>query len=344
MVLSLHVIFSPEGEILSRMNFTFPEEGGSIGSDPNSTIVLSGNTYKVLPVHVIILKEKNNYYIKNMSQSGVSVNCSTVLINNNKLLKDGDMIDIGGYRLLVSCFLSRNNKPFLDESDKGVFNINDGRDLKKSGLHNNRTDLDLFDDPFTDFDEPELNRVKTPHPPNNTSIKDSRYSHSHETEYISRDFKSNNVLSSSIAIDDALEPDPFISSSQQGKLEAIHCVDSEVGSAYISQHFPVEQNDICHEPRAVMSMEHYNQVNHSSHNTVVALTEMELMRVKIEGAMQRFLEELSPEYLESMFKDCHIGWRKLKKKDLWELYSSHFFRMMNSNEFQRKFWAYFCDE
>lgn len=347
MVLSLHVVFSPKGETLSRLNFTLPEEGGSIGSDPTSTIVLPDGTFKVIPIHAVIKKERDKYFIRDMSQSGIYINGSEKKLGyyNESLLNDGDTLDLAGYRLLISCFSSKDNNTFsnspVSQKNNKNSDFHHGNSLHFS---NNISALDLYDDPFSDFEESRLNQE-------NVSTLASQYDdnhqhadHSREFDYINREVEREKIMPASLVVGDTAEPDPFMGSIEEVPLQSVHSLDKKIEPVYSPQTFPVKRNEVADGRGTLMPMHQVIQEECRTHCSVMELTEIDMMKVKIEGAMQRFLEELSPEYLESMFNDCHIGWRKLKTKDLWGLYSSHFFRMMNSNEFQRKFWAYFCDQ
>ncbi|WP_298771901.1 FHA domain-containing protein [uncultured Shewanella sp.] len=347
MVLSLHVIFSPKGETLTRLNFTLPEEGGSIGSDSTSTIVLSDSTFNVIPIHAVIKKERDKYFITDMSQSGIYINGSEKKLgyHNELLLSDGDTLDIAGYRLLVSCFSSKesssfSNAPVLTNSNRNI----EANNKHSSLFSSNTSALDLYDDPFTDFDESNFNHESAPFVASQQSEEHQYADQRREFDFIKREIKINNSITSSFVASGSAEPDPFMGAVDQTPHHTVHSLDKKIEPVYSSQTYPLKTNEVCDGHGTLMPLHQDIQERSHSHCAVMELTDIDVMKVKIEGAMQRFLEELSPEYLESMFNDCHIGWRKLKKKDLWGLYSSHFFRMMNSNEFQRKFWAYFCDQ
>lgn len=347
MVLSLHVIFSPKGEILTRLNFTLPEEGGSIGSDPTNTIVLPDSSFKLIPMHAVIKKERDKYFIKDMSQSGIYINGSEKKLGyyNELLLNDGDTLDIAGYRLLVSCFSSKDNISFRNSAAVESSNINtDINHIDSSLLSNNSSALDLYDDPFANFDDSSFDKDNVLNIASQYTERHQHTHHSHEVDYINEEITKECMIPSSLAAGDTKEPDPFTGLIEEAPFQTLQSIDNIIEPVYSPQPFPVKRNEVADGRGTLMPMHQVLQEEYHTHCSVMEITEIEMMKVKIEGAMQRFLEELSPEYLESMFNDCHIGWRKLKEKDLWGLYSAHFFRMMNSNEFQRKFWAYFCDQ
>ncbi|WP_299002084.1 FHA domain-containing protein [uncultured Shewanella sp.] len=346
MVLSLHVIFSPKGETLTRLNFTLPEEGGSIGSDPNNTIVLPDSSFKVIPMHAVIKKERDKYFIKDMSQSGIYINGSEKKLGyyNELLLNDGDTLDIAGYRLLISCFSSKKNISF--SQDAATENSNMNMDIKHIDPFpsNNALGLDVYDDPFESFDESNLNKDNPLNTVGQYAQMRQDPHHIHEVAYNNKESEKKCMTQSAFVAVDTKELDPFTGLIEEAPLQTVQSLSNRIEPVYSPQTFPVERPEVVNGRGTLMPMHQVLQTECRSHSSVMEIADIEVMKAKIEGAMQRFLDELSPEYLEAMFNDCHIGWRKLKEKDLWGLYRAHFFRMMNSNEFQRKFWAYFCDQ
>lgn len=63
----------------------------------------------------------------------------------------------------------------------------------------------------------------------------------------------------------------------------------------------------------------------------------------LQRTLDRFLEELSPAYLEEMFGDYTGGWGS-KEKKYWRLYRKQFERKRERKEFQHRFTALFVEE
>ncbi|MGB1237012.1 MAG: FHA domain-containing protein [Pseudomonadales bacterium] len=63
----------------------------------------------------------------------------------------------------------------------------------------------------------------------------------------------------------------------------------------------------------------------------------------IQSSMDKFIEELSPEYLEDMFNSYISGWGSRDKK-YWQLYKKQFQRKMARREFHRQFSSIFMEE
>ena len=112
MPLSIRIISSPDQETISEWNKQFPEEGGDIGRSFGSTWQLNDASRELSNTHAIISKSAAGYHILDNSSNGVFVNGSTKpLGKGNKVpLNDGDVLDMGRFRLLVSCFITSQTK------------------------------------------------------------------------------------------------------------------------------------------------------------------------------------------------------------------------------------------
>ena len=107
MPISIRIISSPDGESISEWNKLLPEEGGSIGRAFGASIQLSDAIREVSASHAIIKKTSRGYQIIDDSTNGLFINGSDkpLGLSNQTALNDGDILDIGRYRLLVSCFV-----------------------------------------------------------------------------------------------------------------------------------------------------------------------------------------------------------------------------------------------
>ncbi|NAW57730.1 MULTISPECIES: type VI secretion system-associated FHA domain protein [unclassified Vibrio] len=107
MPLSIRIISSPDGESIAQWNQAFPEEGGEIGRAFGATLQLSDASREVSGTHAIIRKTSRGYQIADNSTNGLFINGSDEPLGkgNQSTLSDGDVLDIGRYRLLVSCFI-----------------------------------------------------------------------------------------------------------------------------------------------------------------------------------------------------------------------------------------------
>ncbi|ELA9196627.1 FHA domain-containing protein [Vibrio sp. Vb2110] len=107
MPLSIRIISSPDGESIAQWNQAFPEEGGEIGRTFGAIMQLSDASREVSGTHAIIRKTSRGYQVVDNSTNGLFINGSDEPLGkgNQSTLSDGDVLDIGRYRLLVSCFI-----------------------------------------------------------------------------------------------------------------------------------------------------------------------------------------------------------------------------------------------
>ncbi|SBS61419.1 type VI secretion system-associated FHA domain protein [Vibrio atlanticus] len=107
MPLSIRIISSPDGESIAEWNQAFPEDGGDIGRAFGNTLQLSDASREISGTHAIIRKNSRGYQIADNSTNGLFINGSDKPLGNGNqsTLSDGDVLDIGRYRLLVSCFV-----------------------------------------------------------------------------------------------------------------------------------------------------------------------------------------------------------------------------------------------
>jgi len=107
MPLSIRIISSPDGESISEWNKSFPDDGGEIGRAFGATMQLSDARREVSSSHALIKKTSRGYQVQDKSTNGLYINGSDTPLGkgNQSTLSDGDVLDVGRYRLLVSCFI-----------------------------------------------------------------------------------------------------------------------------------------------------------------------------------------------------------------------------------------------
>ncbi len=108
--LELVVVQTPAGVPLKREYVAFPEkEGGdqlSIGRDPGSDLLLSDPHRFVSGAHAMVVRESGQFYLRDISTNGVYLNGSEkpVGLNQQVLLADGDLIEIGEFQVRVDLY------------------------------------------------------------------------------------------------------------------------------------------------------------------------------------------------------------------------------------------------
>ena len=177
MPISIRIISSPDGESISEWNKTLPEEGGSIGRAFGASIQLSDAIREVSASHAIIKKTSRGYQIIDDSTNGLFINGSDkpLGLGNQTALSDGDILDIGRYRLLVSCFVPEQaqTQDFSTLSEgpslgSDPFNISEVEPSFSSNLTHAEPELDfsfsdrniIDDDPFSIEDIKEVQEHK----------------------------------------------------------------------------------------------------------------------------------------------------------------------------------------
>ncbi len=117
MPLSIRIISSPDGESISEWNKSFPDEGGEIGRAFGATLQLSDARREVSSSHALIKKSSRGYQVLDNSTNGLYINGSDTPLGkgNQSTLSDGDVLDVGRYRLLVSCFIPELARAKNDE-------------------------------------------------------------------------------------------------------------------------------------------------------------------------------------------------------------------------------------
>ncbi|MFA0125637.1 FHA domain-containing protein, partial [Vibrio sp. 10N.261.48.A2] len=112
MPLSIRIISSPDGESIAQWNQAFPEDGGDIGRAFGATLQLNDVSREISSTHAMIRKTSRGYQIMDNSTNGLYINGSDAPLGNGNqsTLSDGDVLDIGRHRLLVSCFFPESAK------------------------------------------------------------------------------------------------------------------------------------------------------------------------------------------------------------------------------------------
>jgi predicted component of type VI protein secretion system len=125
MTLSIRIISSPPGETVSEWNTFFPEEGGSIGRGFSVNLRLNDAKREISSLHAIISKTSRGYQVTDNSTNGLFINgvVKSLGKGNSTTLNDGDILGIGGYRLLTSCFLPMQVRvqPVIDGQTQSLF-------------------------------------------------------------------------------------------------------------------------------------------------------------------------------------------------------------------------------
>jgi predicted component of type VI protein secretion system len=330
MPLSVRIISSPDGESITEWNKPFPEDGGDIGRVLGVTMQLSDSTCEVSSKHAIINKSARGYQVMDTSTNGVFINGATTALGkgNQSTLNDGDVLDIGRYRLLVSCFLPEKAK---------AQNINT-QDMS-NGL--------LGDDPFGSVRDPvevELNQpVATPEPTLSARREEVVENDPFESDVVNSRSERQELNLSFIAIDD----DPLAESDIQSAFPA-HTSTMGSDDLISSSHSAETLSSFSSHPaqnQAEVTGQFFNH-NHSfalSQHRVLEGCFQQQTEKALEMALNRLLSDIAPQGLESMFDDLMTPRFWQSKPKYWDMYKRYFNRQIDNRDWQIKFHAYFQD-
>lgn len=98
--LTLYITKSPE-EYTGGKQIEMPENGGSVGRNPNNTLSLIDHNRFISSSHCLISVYGDTYYLSDVSTNGMLINGNKLLKNQPISLHDGDTIMLGRYELSV---------------------------------------------------------------------------------------------------------------------------------------------------------------------------------------------------------------------------------------------------
>ncbi len=102
MTISIQLTQIPQNENVVTRIVNLPINGGSIGRSFQSTVQLPDQTQQISRIHGDISQTDEGYLLTDKSQNGIQINSKKLPSGASRLLKDGDILSIGGYTLLIS--------------------------------------------------------------------------------------------------------------------------------------------------------------------------------------------------------------------------------------------------
>ncbi|WP_064609342.1 type VI secretion system-associated FHA domain protein [Photobacterium sp. J15] len=306
MPLSIRIISSPEGESISEWNKSFPEDGGDIGRAFGAAMQLSDARREVSGTHAIIRKTSRGYQVMDNSTNGLFINGSASPLGkgNQSTLNDGDVLDIGKYRLLVSCFIPEQAK---------------AQDFSAAGQGNSVFGDDPFSNEAEAFPEPQV-----------VQAEESAFTFAAATHEVVADdpFLAEEVEKRTERREfdlsfSAFDDDPLADAELQVNLPT-HMSESQSKPELQSQSNMGAQ-------MGLTEFRHHEQ------------RMQEQMDKALEMALNRLLADISPEATESMFDYLTTPGFWSRKPKYWDMYKRHFNRQVESRDWHIKFHAYFHD-
>lgn len=321
MPLSIRIISSPDGEPIAIWNQTFPEEGGEIGRSFGAAMQLNDSKHEVSGTHAIIRKTSSGYQIEDNSTNGLFLNGAFSALGKGgmALLNDGDVLDVGRYRLLISCFIPEqaraqiveknerradfNDDPFQIEMRKAVDPSDFQQKIRDNEMYvsiaKNEGDL-VLDDPFL-MDEIEQKQIQTEFM--------MEFQRGDQEEPFS-DAEYNASFSTMVA--------------NAGNFE------EEKSYQYLMTEFK----------KSSFSIE--DQIEKAVDKALDKSLDKSL-DMALNMALTRFLADISPAAIEEMFNELSLPKRWFRKPKYWEMYTRYFARQTDSCEWKLKFNSYVHD-
>ncbi|MEM7887718.1 FHA domain-containing protein [Morganella morganii] len=112
MSLTIRIVSAPEHSN-TLPQYCFDGRDGTIGRDAQADIVLDDPHARIEDTHAVFRCTTAGYILTDTSRDGVFINNRQDALGHGTdyLLQDGDMLGIGAFRLLVSCFSPLNRAP-----------------------------------------------------------------------------------------------------------------------------------------------------------------------------------------------------------------------------------------
>ncbi|CAA0114061.1 Uncharacterised protein [BD1-7 clade bacterium] len=311
MPLSFKIIASPEGETITDWILKLPDDGGTIGRSYVASIQLSDQTRKISGIHAVINRSARGYRIQDQSTNGLFINGARKPLGEGMqtTLNDGDIVDIGGYRLMCSCFIpaqAQSKDPVLETQKNDPFRtrITANSDAASEPPPNTNTLPPIFATPDPVTIEPDPFTGQNPeHMPQRHSDKPLI------------------DLSDNIGFDD----DPF-SDAFRMRIPA----HSEAPSAGEEFAAPVSTPNLNQAPATTDVAALLNWQN----------KQQRLYEQAADMAINRLLKDLDPEALEDLFS--HLSEKSwFSKPNYWDSYKKFFRRQLENEDWSVKFRAYF---
>lgn len=330
MPLSLRIISSPDGEPVSEWTKVFPEEGGNIGRSYGSTMQLSDASRAISGTHVIINRGSRGYQVMDVSTNGLFINGNHQALgkNNSASLNDGDVLDLGHYRLMASCFVpekamlksSVSTESSLGEWGDDPFGNEDAMSLKKGLSTQNNSHVNLSFSAFSEPTTPDLIVPQSIMPKAVVADSVERDPFIENQSAVTPTLEPEHINQFN---DESFDDDPFISD----KTEQLNTV--SISNYMRSSMRPSEvATPTGIDPQQIIALQADQQ---------------DIMIQAVEMAFGRLMEDIAPTNLEAMFKDLIQPSIFSRKPDYWEMYKRYFQRQHDNQDWQLKFKAYFSE-
>ncbi|OAN17831.1 hypothetical protein A3K86_02620 [Photobacterium jeanii] len=337
MPLSLRIISSPDGEPVTAWAHNFPDEGGTIGRAFGSTMQLSDASREISGTHALISRSNRGYQIMDVSTNGLFINSGHEPLgrNNQSTLSDGDVLNLGKYRLMVSCFVPEQAsakttqavaEPILNGWEDDPF----GSDLPSVTTHLERDESEFVHD---EQDREQSASTLSFNAMLQDNVIEDPFLAKEPEVVIDQQPQTANVFQ-----DDGFDDDPFAEETTSQLVSFSHQVPSQLSAAPTMNDAQQSHHTASHHSAGAST-----QVLDPQQLLAFQAKQQELMMQAAEMALERLLQDVSPASLEGLFDDLAPKSFWGRKADYWEMYQRYYARQQDNNEWLMKFKAYFAE-
>ncbi len=316
MSINIQLVEIPENEQVASRQLVLPSEGGTIGRAYDCSIQLPDFSKTLSRVHAQISLDSNGrYQVVNKSANGLVVNGVILGRGQYQSINDGDVWKLGAYVMLIT-----NMEALVNERENSELDIGSAIDDMPSG--DPLFSLDDLD--FSDLRSTGSQRIQMRGETVEGVVEERESSQQKEdkTTLFHAESLLDEVQIGHDPFEETLEMQDANNSFNQGlTVES----DSSTELGLLRQNLT--------QITQLMSQQSQNNNLHN-YDTIVEC---------VNSSMDKFIEELSPEFLEEMFKESISGWGS-KDKKYWRLYKKQFKRKLERRDFHRQFTSIFLEQ
>lgn len=336
MELKLEFIQIPDGEVIAASRLDVPASGLTLGRSASCGAHLPDRQRLVSASHARIYSEQAQWFIEDTSTNGVFINQNGQPLGrgNRFMLSDGDVVQCGGYRLLVNLFN-------MTQAPGAAW---------QGGLDGSAPEPEV--DPFqpaSSFDAPDLNdpfaepsaagldiepedvELSGPAPETLAEVDEQGRTEPLIDVLDIPDERREPEFTPELTDDEPVTVAP-LSKVTDVDLELLAPMNNQLPAAAQREHM-TRQNQLIQqlvEDNQRLRQEIEHQQSHQEKLVYKCMGE----------ALEQTLLDLSPTALEQLFDD-YSERRWWRKRDNWRLYRRHFKRMMSEQTYKLTFIARF---
>jgi type VI secretion system protein ImpI len=313
--INIQLVEIPENEQVSRRQLELPSSGGTIGRAYDCTVQLPDFSKSLSRVHAQVTKvtkgAKGNYQVSNKSTNGMQINGKEILPGQYQNIADGDVWKLGGYLLLITDLsaletdeFDLQSEPIEELSTEPLFSVDEFDVMDTEVFDTDRLNMSAGLDDYETGDIDDLPMDS------DSSVNDNGFSAEKALGTVQ------------------LGIDPFEHEQMQP-------------SSFSNEPLTIEGNNASADAMAQNLRQLTTLI--AQQNNQSDPYNYDILMQCIQNSMDKFIEEMAPEYLEEMFNWYITGWGSRDKK-YWQLYKKQFKRKLARREFHRQFESIFMEE